>query len=316
MSDRPIDVNSDQESGAFGDKGVVKRVAQSTLAAWEIVARDKTALVAITFVFVLCVIAIFAPLLAPYGPTEQSMINRSQGPSSAFWLGTDEFGRDIFSRIIYATRPAIIIGVLSVLFAMGIGVPIGIISGYLMGWTDRITSWFVDIMLSFPSLLMALMIVTLLGSGPQIVVIAIGLSQIPLFIRLARSSTLVLKGLDYVKASQTFGAGNIRIMIRHILPNIIGPLIIMGTLSIAGAIRDEAALSFLGLGIQPPAPSWGNMIRDGINNIMHSPWLAIFPGIAVTITVLAFNMIGDSLRDIFDPRDIASRAQGSDKAGS
>lgn len=295
-----------------GHDSPIARVGRSFLVTGRILTHDKTALAALFVIALLCLTALFAPALAPYGPTEQSMLNQSVPPSARFWLGTDEYGRDIFSRLVYATRPALLIGVMSVLLAMVIGVPVGIVAGFTMGWVDRAVSWFVDIMLSFPSLLLALMIVTLLGSGPGVVVIAIGLSQIPLFIRLARSSTLVIKNADYVKASQSFGASNARIMLRHILPNILGPLIIMGTLSIAGAIRDEAGLSFLGLGIQPPAPSWGNMIRDGINNILQSPWLAVFPGIAVTVSVLAFNMIGDSLRDIFDPRDIANQTRARD----
>lgn len=296
------------------DDGMLRRLNESLAATWSILRRDRTALIGLIAILGLVLVALAAPWIAPYHPSEQHMLHRFRGPSAQFWLGTDEFGRDIFSRIVFAARPALIVGLFSVTLALVIGVPLGILAGYYLGWFDRAVSWFVDIMLAFPSLLLALMVVTLLGSGPFMVVLAIGLSQIPLFIRLARGSTLVVKNAEYVKASRSFGARDTRLMIRHILPNILGPLIIMGTLSIAGAIRDEASLSFLGLGIQPPTPSWGNMVRDGINQILQTPWLAVFPGLAVTLSVLAFNMIGDSLRDIFDPRDLAAEARGRKRA--
>jgi ABC-type dipeptide/oligopeptide/nickel transport system permease subunit len=176
------------------------------------------------------------------------------------------------------------------------------LAGYKLGWIDRMVTWLVDIMLSFPALLLGLMIVTLLGQGIDKVIVAIGISHVAQYIRLARGPTLALRNHDFVRATRALGAGDIRITFSHILPNIIGPIIIMGTLSIAGAIRMEASLSFLGLGIQPPTPSWGNMIREGVANILQSPWMALFPGLALTFTVLAYNMVGDSLRDIFDPR--------------
>jgi ABC-type dipeptide/oligopeptide/nickel transport system permease subunit len=180
-------------------------------------------------------------------------------------------------------------------------------AGFKLGWVDRAVSWFVDIMLSFPSLLLGLTIVTLLGPGVYKVIFAIGFSHIPQYIRLARGPTLAIRNLDFVTASRALGAGDLRLAFLHILPNVIGPIIIMGTLSIAGAIRMEASLSFLGLGVQPPTPSWGNMIREGVDNILQSPWMALFPGLVLTFSVLAFNMVGDSLRDIFDPRTLIGR---------
>jgi ABC-type dipeptide/oligopeptide/nickel transport system permease subunit len=280
-------------------------------AALGILLRDRTALVGFLFIAGFVLVALFAPVLAPFSPTEQSIVNSLRPPNEVYWLGTDEFGRDILSRVLYGTRPALVVGIFSVLVSMAIGIPLGMISGFRMGWTDRAVTAMVDIMLSFPPLLFALMIVTLLGAGLQIVVLAIGIAHVPIFVRLARSATMVVKNLDFISASRTFGATDLRILTREVLPNILGPIIIMGTLSIAGAIREEAGLSFLGLGIQPPAPSWGNIIRDGIANILEAPWMAIVPGIFLTVSVFAFNMVGDSLRDMLDPRDLTAAARAA-----
>lgn len=274
---------------------------------WRILKQDKTALCGFFIIVGLVLVAIFASWLAPFDFSDQHIVHSFRGPSSSFWLGTDEFGRDLLSRIIWGTRPALLVGVLSVILAVAIGVPIGVVAGFKLGWIDRVVTWCVDIMLSFPSLLLGLMIVTLLGSGTLKVIIAIGISHIPQYIRLARGPTMALRNLDFVSATRALGAGDMRIAFSHILPNIIGPIIIMGTLSIAGAIRMEASLSFLGLGVQPPTPSWGNMIREGVENILQSRWIALFPGLALTSSVLAFNMVGDSLRDMFDPRAIIGR---------
>jgi len=277
---------------------------------WRILRADRTAFSGFFIIVGLAVIAVLAPWIAPYDYTEQHILHAFQGPTREFLMGTDEFGRDLLSRVIWGTRPALIVGVLSVLVAIVIGVPIGVVAGYKLGWVDRMVTWFVDIMLSFPSLLLGLMIVTLLGQGIDKVVIAIGISHVAQYIRLARGPALALRNHDFVRAARALGAGDMRITFSHILPNIIGPIIIMGTLSIAGAIRMEASLSFLGLGIQPPTPSWGNMIREGVANILQSPWMAAFPGLALTFTVLAYNMVGDSLRDMFDPRSITKGKQG------
>lgn len=270
--------------------------------------RDRSAMIGVSIILALVILAVFAEQIAPYDPKAQSLMNALKSPSLAHWLGTDEYGRDVLSRLIYGTRPALMVGVLAVLFGMGIGIPIGIMAGFWMGWFDRVVGWVVDIMLSFPSLLLALMIVALLGSSLPVLVIAIGMSSIPSFIRLARSSTLTIKNNEFVAASRSFGASDLRIMLRHIFPNVIGPIIVMGTLGIASAIREEASLSFLGLGIQPPDASWGNIIRDGITYVLQAPHLAIAPGLILTLSVLAFNMLGDTIRDMFDPRDLASTA--------
>ena len=277
---------------------------------WRILRADRTAFIGFFVIVGLVVVAVLAPWIAPYDYTDQHILHAFKGPSREFHLGTDEFGRDLLSRIIWGTRPALIVGVLSVLVSIGIGVPIGVVAGYKLGWIDRIVTWIVDIMLSFPSLLLGLMIVTLLGQGIDKVIVAIGISHVAQYIRLARGPTLALRNHDFIRATRALGAGDIRITFNHILPNIVGPIIIMGTLSIAGAIRMEASLSFLGLGIQPPTPSWGNMIREGVANILQSPWMALFPGLALTFTVLAYNMVGDSLRDMFDPRIVTKGKQG------
>lgn len=274
---------------------------------WPKIRQDKASFLALLFIALITALAIFAPWVAPHNPVEQNIANAFQGPSSAYWLGTDEYGRDVLSRIIYGARPALVVGLLSVAFSMIIGIPIGILAGLHMGWLDRLVGWGVDIMLAFPPLLMALLVVTLLGSSLPILVAAIGISSIPLFIRLARSSTLVVKNLDFVHMARSYGATNTRIVLCHILPNIIGPIIVMGTLSIAGAVREEASLSFLGMGVLPPAASWGNLIRDGIANVFDAPALAVLPGIVLTLSVFAFNMVGDTLRDVLDPRGLTNR---------
>ena len=274
---------------------------------WRVLKQDKTALCGFFIILGLLIVAVLAPWLAPYNFSEQHILDAFKGPTAKYWLGTDEFGRDLFSRIIWGTRPALLVGVLSVLMSMGIGVPIGVLAGYKLGRVDRVVSWLVDIMLSFPALLLGLMIVTLLGQGIYKVVAAIGISHIAQYIRLARGPTMAIRNLDFVRATRALGAGDLRIMFSQILPNIVGPIIIMGTLSIAGAIRMEASLSFLGFGIQPPTPSWGGMIREGVGNILESRWIALFPGLALTFTVLAYNMVGDSLRDMFDPRVMLGR---------
>jgi ABC-type dipeptide/oligopeptide/nickel transport system permease subunit len=277
---------------------------------WKVLKQDKTALSGFIIILGIVAVAILAPVISPYGYSEQHILETFKGPGTKFFLGTDEFGRDLFTRIIWGSRPALIVGVLSVLVSIGIGVPIGLMAGYKMGWVDRVVSWWVDVALSFPSILLGLMIVILLGPGLVNVALAIGISHIPQYVRLARGPTMAIRNLDFVMASRALGATNLRIAFGHILPNILGPIIIMATLSIAGAIRMEASLSFLGFGVTPPTPSWGNLIRDGVNNILQSPWIALFPGLALTFSVLAFNMVGDSLRDMFDPRVILGKKKG------
>lgn len=313
MSRKPKDAMVDQIPGLLTEVAVREPRFRLLKDIWHILKKDRTALCGFFIIVGLLVVAILAPWLAPYGYSEQHITQSFKGPVAKFWLGTDEFGRDLLSRIIWGTRPALLVGVFSVLLSMGIGVPIGLVAGYKLGRIDRVVTWFVDIMLSFPSMLLGLMMVTLLGPGIYKVVIAIGIAHIAQYIRLARGPTLAIRNLDFVRATRALGAKDLRIAFGHILPNVIGPIIIMGTLSIAGAIRMEASLSFLGLGVQPPTPSWGNMIREGVGNILQTPWMALFPGLALTFSVLAFNMVGDSLRDMFDPREVLGRKAGGQR---
>ena len=294
----------------MGDLAIVRaaKPAPNRLRVLGGVLRDRGAAASALVIVALVLVGALAPVLAPLDPTFQDVVAALQPPSWAHLLGTDDFGRDVMSRMIYGTRPALEIGLCSVAVAAGIGVPLGLLAGYNDGWLDSVVTAAVDLMLSFPTLLLAILIVTLAGSNIATIVAAIGFAQVPIFIRLARSSALVVRELDYVTASRSFGAGRFRILRRHILPNSIGPTIVMLTLGIASAIREEAGLSFLGLGVQPPNPSWGNLIRDGVSNILDAPWLALFPGLLLTVSVLAFNLIGDALRDVLDPRDITARA--------
>ncbi|MBO8141921.1 MAG: ABC transporter permease [Firmicutes bacterium] len=264
--------------------------------------RDRMAVAGIICVLLLSLMAVFAPWLAPYDPAEQHILYRLRGPSDMFKLGTDEFGRDVLSRLIYGSRASLVVGLASVLLAGVAGTIIGGVSGYVGGTFDQIVSSVVNILMSFPSLLLGLMVVVALGPGTTNVIIAVALSLLPNFIRLARAPVLALREREFVLASRALGASQARIVWNHILPNILGPISVMSTLWIATAIRTEASLSFLGLGVQPPTPSWGNMIRSGVNNILSNPWLAVYSGLAITVTVLAFNVIGDGLRDALDPK--------------
>jgi peptide/nickel transport system permease protein len=249
----------------------------------------------------LMMLALISPWIVPHDPLEQSFVAASQGPSADYWFGTDAFGRDVFSRVLIGARVSLSIGALApVLAAIG-GVWIGMLAGYFGGWTDRLISRFSDLLMSFPSLLLGVMVAAALGPSFRSAVIAIAVALFPRFVRLARSSTQVLRQEPFVDASIVAGRGPMSIMLRHVLPNIAGPLVVALSLWIATAIRLEAALSFLGLGAQPPAPSWGNMIRDGMSDLVGDPWPAAFAGAAITLAVLAFNMVGDALRDMLDP---------------
>ncbi len=248
-------------------------------------------------------IAILAPWVSPHDPREQSIINRFADPEfGRNLLGSDQFGRDILSRIIWGSRTSLSVGVFSVLFGGFIGTLLGIVAGYKGGVIENLIMRMADVFLSLPSILMGLIVIVALGTGTFKVIIAITVALTPRFIRLSHGPTLSLKEVGYVEAARASGGSGIRIMLRHIMPNIIGPIVVMATLWVATAIRIEASLSFLGLGTQPPKSSWGLMLKSGVDNITISPYLAIFPGLAIMLAVMAFNMVGDGLRDALDPK--------------
>ena len=263
--------------------------------------RQPAAIASLAVIFVLLLIAVFAPWIAPYNPVRQAMIAMNQGPSSAHWMGTDGLGRDILSRVIYGARPSLTLGIAAPLLAGVFGTGIGMIAGYFGGWVDRVVSRLSDVLMAFPSLLIGIMISASLGPGFTNLVVAIAFAFLPRFIRVARASTMSVKAEPYVDASVAAGQPTWRVLRRHILPNISGPLVVVATLWVATAIRIEATLSFLGLGTQPPEPSWGNIIRDGLTQMLSSPWPVISAGLAVTACVLAFNILGDCVRDALDP---------------
>lgn len=270
--------------------------------AWRRLKQRKSALIALFVIIALILIAIFAPFIAPYDPTKQSWSAVRKAPSLAHWFGTDEVGRDILSRIIYGTRASLSAGVISVGIAISIGVPLGLLAGYLGGKVDALLGRITDAMLAVPFLILAIALAAFLGPSLGNAMIAIGVTATPLFIRLTRGQTLSVVKEDYIEAARAVGNPGWRIALRHILPNVMPALLVQATLTIATAIIAEASLSFLGLGQQPPAPSWGSMLNAAQRFLTNAPWMAVWPGLAIFITVLSFNLFGDGLRDALDPR--------------
>ncbi|MGL4961110.1 MAG: ABC transporter permease [Inquilinus sp.] len=246
-------------------------------------------------------VAVLAPWIAPYNPLAQSILKINQTPSWAHWLGTDQFGRDVLSRMIYGSRNSLIFGLLSPVLAAIVGTTMGVVAGYFGGAVDRVISRLVDLLLAFPELLLAIIIAAALGGGFWNVVAVLTVAFVPGFARVARAQTLSVKQEPYIEAAVAVGVSTPVIIFRHIVPNIAAPIVVLVTLWVASAIRLEASLSFLGLGTQPPNPSWGNIIRDGLNNLFGSPWPIIGAGFAITCVVLAFNLFGDAVRDALDP---------------
>ena len=247
-------------------------------------------------------LALFAPWIAPYDPLATSWSLVRKAPSAAHWFGTDEVGRDLLSRIIWGARASLSAGVIAVAIAVGVGVPTGMVAGYVGGWTDALIIRLTDAMLAIPFLILAIALAAFLGPSLGNAMIAIGVTATPIFVRLARGQVLAARAEDYVEAARAVGNPPIRILLRHILPNILPPVMVQATLAVAAAIIAEASLSFLGLGQQPPAPSWGSMLNTAQRFLTQAPWMAIFPGLAIFLTVLAFNLFGDGLRDAMDPR--------------
>jgi ABC-type dipeptide/oligopeptide/nickel transport system permease subunit len=264
--------------------------------------RNRGSVLGGLFLLALVVVAIFAPLIAPYDPIEIYPAEARQAPSPGHLAGTDKFGRDTMSRIIFGTRISLRVGLIGVAIALSIGGVVGLYAGYHGGRFDVIVCMLVNIMLAFPGILLALSIVAVLGPGLENVMVAVGISSIPQFLRVVRSSVLSAKENVYIEAAKIAGCSNRRIIFRHILPNVVAPVIVLSTLWVGTAILIGASVSFLGLGVQPPTPEWGVMVSEGRNYLNSMWWLSTFPGLAIVLTVLAMNLLGDGLRDALDPR--------------
>ncbi|MFW6262228.1 MAG: nickel transporter permease [Spirochaetota bacterium] len=263
---------------------------------------NRLAVAGLVVLTLLVFVGVFGRVIAPYGINEINIANRLAPPSADHWFGTDDLGRDVFSRVLVAARVSLQVGFIAVGFSLAVGVPIGLVAGYFRGAIDSVLMRMMDILFSFPAILLAIAILAVLGPGIGNAMIAIGLVYTPIFARITRGSVLVASEEVYIRAARSLGARDSRIIFLHILPNVMAPIIVQTTLSLAFAILSEAALSFLGLGVQPPNPAWGRMLSEGRNFFQQAPWMGIFPGIAILVTVMAFNFIGDGLRDALDPR--------------
>ena len=270
--------------------------------AWRRLKQRKGAMAGLAVIVIVVLAALLAPWIAPYDPIQQSWSAVRKAPSAAHWFGTDEVGRDVLARILYGARASLLAGVMSVGIAIGIGVPVGLAAGYMGGVVDAVISRLTDAMLACPFLILAIALAAFLGPSLSNAMIAIGVTATPIFVRLTRGQVLATKSEDYVEAARAVGNPHWRIAVRHILPNVMPQLLVQATLTIATAIIAEASLSFLGLGQQPPAPSWGSMLNTAQRFLANAPWMAIFPGLAIFVTVLSFNLLGDGFRDALDPR--------------
>jgi peptide/nickel transport system permease protein len=281
---------------------VMERGATPGQRAWRRLLRRRGAMLGLVIVVFFVVLAIFAPYIAPYDPIATSWSAVRMAPSAEYWFGTDEIGRDVLSRVVWGARASLLAGLVSVCISMVLGVPIGLLAAYVGGWTDGLISRFTDSMLAVPFLILAIALAAFLGPSLTNAMIAIGVSATPIFIRLTRAQVLAVKVEDFIEAARAVGNPHWRIALRHILPNVLPPLIVQSTLAIAAAVIAEASLSFLGLGQQPPAPSWGSMLNTAKNFVDQAPWMAIWPGLSIFLLVLSFNLLGDGLRDALDPK--------------
>ncbi len=272
-------------------------------AALRFARRNPLGAVGALIVLLMVVAAIFAPLLTPTGPTLPAPLERLRGPSGAHWFGTDDIGRDVYTRVVYGARISLEVGITTVVLGTLIGAAIGLVSGYFSGTADLIVQRLLDSVQSIPGLLLALVVAAVIGKGTINTIFPIALVIMPVNARVVRSAVLTVRESVFVEGARVIGAGNGRIMLRHVLPNVTAPILILASIWIGNAIIIEASLSFLGLGTTPPTPSWGNMLAgQGRAYMEQAPWLALFPGLAITLTVLAFNLLGDALRDTWDPR--------------
>jgi ABC-type dipeptide/oligopeptide/nickel transport system permease subunit len=271
---------------------------------WARLWRDTRARIGLTVIALLLLLAILAPMLARYDPIRVDLLRQLQPPSAEHWMGTDIQGRDVWARLVYGARISLAVGLISQSIALAIGLTLGLIAGYFGRWIDDLVMRLADVTLAFPTLLLLIAMVAALQPSLIVVFVTVGIVGWAGMARLVRGQVLVVRQLEYVHAARALGTPDLRIIARHVLPNVIAPVVIATTLGMAGAIMAEAALSFLGLGVQPPTPSWGAMIADGrdLTQLRSSPWTSLFPGLAIGVTVLGFNLLGDALRDALDPR--------------
>ena len=293
-----------------------------TRSVWRRLVADRRALLGLSVIGVMAVVAILAPLLARHDPLAIDLRDRLTAPSAEHWMGTDLQGRDVWARLVYGARISLAVGLISQSVALALGVTLGLLAGYYGRWVDEVVMRLADVTLAFPTLLLLIAMVAALEPSLPVVFITVGVVGWAGMARLVRGQVLVVRQLEFVQAIRSLGGSDMRVIWRHVLPNVVAPVVIAGTLGIAGAIMAEAALSFLGLGVPPPSPSWGAMIADGrdLNQLRNAPWTSLFPGIAIGAAVLGFNLLGDALRDILDPRfspagagmpELAARAAGS-----
>src|SRR5215213_2162546 len=277
-----------------------------TRSVWRSLRRDTRSLIGLAVIALIVGSAVFAPLIATDDPFRIDLIRRLDAPSAAHWMGTDVQGRDIWSRLVYGARVSLAVGLVSQAIALSLGVVFGLLAGYYGRWVDELVMRLADVTLAFPTLLLLIAMVAALNPSLGVVLLTIGLVGWAGMARLVRGQVLVVRQLEYVQAVRALGARDRRVMLRHVLPNVIAPVVIAATLGVAGAIMAEAALSFLGLGVQPPTPSWGAMIADGrdLSQLRNAPWTSLFPGLAIGASVLGFNLLGDALRDALDPRHV------------
>jgi peptide/nickel transport system permease protein len=264
--------------------------------------RNRPAAAALAVIVLTALAALFAPVITRFNPTQQDLLSTFLGPGPVHWLGTDNLGRDMFSRLVYGARLSLAVGVLSIGFGGAVGIALGLLTGYYGGWVDVVFMRLVDLLLSFPGILLAILIASRLGSGLVPITMAIGIYAVPGFARLVRGDALALKEREFVDAARAAGAGAGRLLLKHVLRNDLGPIIVYATLLMGNAMLAAAALSFLGVGFAPPTPEWGSMIQSAQEYIISSPYLMVEPGVALFVVVLSFNVLGDFLRDVLDPR--------------
>lgn len=290
---------------ARADGTAAVATARAEAPAWRVVrrlARNRLAMLGLAIIVIFVALAVLAPWIAPHDPLQSSFAKRLQPPSAEHWLGTDELGRDMLSRLLYGARISLRVGLISVAIGIVIGVPLGAISAYYGGWVDLIVQRVIDVMLAFPGILLAIVLVSTLGVGLENVMIAVGIVSIPVYTRLVRGSALALKRKDFVEAARAAGARDLVIIARHILPNCVAPVIVQSTLQVGSSILWAAGLGFLGLGAQPPTPEWGTILSRGRQYLLVAPHITTATGLSIMLVVLGFNLLGDGLRDALDPR--------------